>query len=58
MNCVDKAVYDYLDELLQVSTNASGFASPSPANPTSNITGGALGYFSANTVNAKSVEIH
>jgi hypothetical protein len=58
MNCVDKAVYNYLNELLQVSTNASGFTSPSPANPTSNITGGALGYFSANTVTAKSVEIH
>jgi hypothetical protein len=58
MNCVDKAVYNYLNELLQVSTNAPGFASPSPANPTSNITGGALGYFSANTVTEKSVEIH
>lgn len=58
MNCVDKPVYNYLNELLQVSTNGSRFASPSPANPTSNINGGALGYFSANTVTNKSVEIH
>ena len=58
MKCVDKPVYNYLDELMQVSTNTSGFASPSPANPASNISGGALGYFSANTVAAKSVEIH
>ncbi len=58
MNCVDKAVYNYFNQLLLVSTGSSRFASPSPANPTSNINGGALGYFSANTVATKSVEIH
>lgn len=57
MKCVDRAVYNYLNQLLLVSTNSSGFASPSPANPTSNISGGALGYFSANTITSKSVEI-
>lgn len=51
MNCVDKPVYDYLNQLFQISGGGNrGFSSPTPANPTSNITGGALGYFSANTV--------
>lgn len=57
MNCVDKNVYNYLNELLQISGYGGGFASPAPANPESNITGGALGYFSANTVSIKTVKI-
>ncbi len=57
MNCVDKAVFTYLNELLQISGNGS-FSSPAPANPESNISGGVLGYFSANTVSTKIVEIH
>ena len=58
MNCVDKQVYNYLNELQQVSGGGGGgFSSPTPANPTSNITGGALGYFSANTITTKSVVV-
>jgi len=57
MNCVDKPVYTYLAELLQISGGGGGFSSPAPANPTSNISGGALGYFSANTVTSKTVEL-
>ncbi len=58
MNCVDKAVYNYLNELTQVSGSAgSGLSSPTPDNPTSNITGGALGYFSAHTESKIDVEI-
>lgn len=58
MNCVDENVYNYLNELFQLSGNGGGgFASPSPANPTSNISGGALGYFSANTKTSRTVEI-
>jgi hypothetical protein len=57
MNCVDKKVYNYLSELLQISGGGEGFSSPTPANPTSNITGGALGYFSAHTVSTRSVVI-
>ena len=56
MNCVDKQVYTYLNELLQIS-GGSGFSSPAPANPESNISGGVLGYFSANTVTSKTVKI-
>lgn len=54
MNCIDKPVYNYLNELNQISGSGNAFSSPTPANPTGNITGGALGYFSANTVTAKS----
>ena len=57
MNCIDKYVYNYLNELLQISGNGGGFSSPTPANPQSNISGGALGYFSANTVSYKTVKI-
>lgn len=57
MNCIDSSVFAYLNELLQISGNAGGFSSPAPANPDSNISGGALGYFSANTVTSKTVRI-
>jgi hypothetical protein len=57
MNCVDKPVYNYLNELQQISGSGSGFSSQAPANPTSNISGGALGYFSANTVSSNTVSI-
>lgn len=58
MKCVDKPVYEYLDELLQISgSDGGGFSSPNPGNPTSNIVGGALGYFTANTINSKSITV-
>lgn len=57
MNCIDKKVFTYLNELLQISGSGSGFSSPAPANPESNISGGVLGYFSANTVSTKTVDI-
>lgn len=46
MQCIDRQVYDYLSVLIEVG-GSSGLASP--ANPQSNISGGALGYFSAHT---------
>lgn len=46
INCIDSNVYEYLLELIDVN-GASQVASPS--NPTTNISGGALGYFSAQT---------
>jgi len=56
MKCIDQAVYTYWNELLEIS-GGGGFSSPTPANPTSNIKGGALGYFSANTTTSRSVLI-
>ena len=48
MRCIDKAVYDYFYSLNDISSSNGGSATP--ANPVSNISGGALGYFSAHTV--------
>lgn len=57
MKCIDKAVYTYWNELLEISGGGGGFSNPTPANPTSNISGGALGYFSANTTTSRTIEI-
>lgn len=54
--CVDSAAYKYLSSLQQ-SASGSG-NSASPANPVSNIQGGCLGYFSAQTVRSKSLTIN
>jgi hypothetical protein len=51
--CIDSSVYAYWSSL---KNDASGNGNTaSPANPVSNITGGCLGYFSAQTVRAKSL---
>lgn len=57
MNCITKPVFEYFNELYQISGSAGGFSSQAPSNPASNITGGALGYFSAHTISTTSVEI-
>ncbi len=49
MNCVDKHVWNYFNTI----QGSRGFSSPAPANPTSNISNNALGYFSAHTVQTK-----
>ena len=46
INCIDKPVYDYFVELIEVDGSANV---ASPSNPNNNIEGGALGYFSAQT---------
>ncbi len=53
MLCIDEAVYRYWYSLNQSATGNS--QSASPANAVSNISGGALGYFSAHTVQTRSV---
>jgi hypothetical protein len=58
MRCISKDVYNYWYQFIQVSGNGNGgFSAPTPSNPISNITGGALGYFSANTIQTVSVII-
>jgi hypothetical protein len=49
MYCVDANVYNYFYTLMNVTANAN-FQTATPANPVSNLTNGALGYFSAHTV--------
>ncbi len=53
MRCIDKPIHDYFFALSQL-TDGGG---TTPANPLSNISGGALGYFSAYSVQKKTVVI-
>lgn len=53
MYCIDSAVYSYFFQLLQSDGAGSFNTSASPANPTSNISHGAYGYFSAHTVTSR-----
>jgi Domain of unknown function (DUF4249) len=53
MHCIDKATYDYFYSLSQSSGNGPG-GGATPANPITNIQGGALGYFAAYTVQKSS----
>jgi len=57
MNCVDKNVYDYFYTLSGVTGN-NNFQAATPANPNSNISNGALGYFSAHTSLRIKVEVY
>lgn len=52
MRCIDKAVFTYMRALADLNTN-----NITPANPPSNLSNGALGYFSAHTSQVKSVKI-
>jgi hypothetical protein len=54
MLCIDKPVYNYFYSLDNASGNSQ---SATPSNPVSNIDGGALGYFSAHTVQRKSIRV-
>jgi hypothetical protein len=51
MQCIDPVIYKYWYSLDRSSTGGSGQATPS--NPVTNLTGGALGYFSAHTLQTK-----
>ncbi|QIY90296.1 DUF4249 domain-containing protein [Chryseobacterium gallinarum] len=51
MQSIDNTIFTYYSALLDISGNGSGVT---PANPPSNISNGALGYFSAHTQSNKS----
>ncbi|MEI6947137.1 DUF4249 domain-containing protein [Paraflavisolibacter sp. H34] len=55
MQCIDPVLYKYWQTLAQGSTGQSQTASP--ANPITNISGGALGYFSVHTVRRHSLVV-
>lgn len=55
---IDKANFEYFKVLLQNNTQESnGNTAAAPVNPTSNIVGGALGYFSAHSLKTKTFVI-
>ncbi len=55
LQSIDKGVYEYFRTLSELS--GGGGQSTTPANPTSNFTNGALGYFSGYSVRAKTIVI-
>lgn len=55
MQCIDTNVFTYYSALLKISGGYGG--SVTPADPPSNISNGALGYFSAHTVQQMTYEI-
>ena len=57
MNCVDQNTYNYFYELANV-VSSNGLQSTTPTNPTSSISNGALGYFSAHTTTADKLLIY
>ncbi|KAA0129667.1 DUF4249 domain-containing protein [Chryseobacterium sp. SN22] len=52
MQCIDQNIFTYYSALLQILDGGAG-SGITPANPPGNISNGALGYFSAHTVNKK-----
>jgi hypothetical protein len=50
-------MYSYLTALVQITDNSGIGGSVTPANPPSNISSGALGYFSAHTTRFSDIEI-
>jgi len=55
LQTLNKAAYDYLNTLDDISGGGFG-GSGTPANPTSNISGGAMGYFSAHTISRLKIQ--
>jgi Domain of unknown function (DUF4249) len=53
MMCIDEAVYKYWYSLNRSATGSAQVATP--ANPVTNITGGALGYFSAQSTERRTI---
>lgn len=54
MQCLDETMYNYWSG---VDQSGSGSAQGNPGNPTTNLTGGALGYFSAHTSQTKGARV-
>lgn len=54
-NCIDKNMYKYWFSMDRSSTGLAGQATPT--NPVTNLQGGALGYFSAQTIQTKTMVV-
>jgi hypothetical protein len=57
LDSIDKITYDFYNTLSNAESGDNQFLSALPANPTNNISNGGLGYFSAYSVNKKTVII-
>jgi hypothetical protein len=54
MQCIDKPIYEYFNSFGNLGMGPS---SSTPANPTTNLDGAVLGFFSAHTSESKSIII-
>jgi hypothetical protein len=54
---IDKASYDYFNTLSNILSSDRSPTSLAPANPNTNLSGGALGYFAAYTIDTKAIVI-
>ena len=52
---IDKASYDYFNTLNNILTSDRSPTSLAPANPNTNLTNGALGYFAAYSVDSRMI---
>lgn len=57
MDCIDQNIYNYFYTLMNVTGN-NNFQSVTPANPMSNLSNGALGYFSAHTTQRAAISVY
>jgi hypothetical protein len=57
MYCIDANIYNYFYTLMNVAAG-NNFQTASPANPITNLTNGALGYFSAHTVQTIKINVY
>ena len=57
MYCIDSSAYNYLFQLDQTTGGGTFNTNASPANPSTNISNGALGYFSAQTTQFKTAVV-
>ena len=57
MQCIDAPIFTFYNALLQISGNGGPGGGITPTNPPSNISNGALGYFSAHTSRKRSIVI-
>jgi hypothetical protein len=55
LQTIQKEIFTYFEQLSQVTSQNRGGQSAAPANPTSNFSNGALGYFSAYAVRSKRI---
>lgn len=53
MQCIDKNVYNYFNQIIEAQGNGNSGPVAAPGNPFSNISNGAFGYFSAHTSETK-----
>ena len=54
---IDKAAYDYFHTLSEILSSDQSPTSLAPQNPLTNLSGGALGYFAAYTVDTRKIVI-